>query len=279
MNLEENIETLVQMALAEDLGSAGDVTSEVTIPQSKQITAQIVAKSDGVIAGLEIVQTVYRHVDPAVTVTPKLDDGTTVTRGTLVCEIVGSARSILTGERTALNFLQRLSGVATLTAKFVKATEGTRAVILDTRKTTPGWRLLEKYAVRMGGAQNHRIGLFDELMVKDNHIAAAGGITAAVEQIKSHAKSKDLKLVVEVENLTQLQEVLALPIDRVLLDNMDEVTMCEAVKMAAGRMPLEASGNMTLDRVPRVAATGVNFISVGALTHSAPALDLSMRLL
>jgi nicotinate-nucleotide pyrophosphorylase (carboxylating) len=278
VNLDENIDTLVRLALAEDLGSVGDVSSEVTIPAEKEITGQIVAKADGVIAGLNVVEVVYRHVDPSVVVTPKVTDGTRVTPGTLVCEISGNARSILTGERTALNFLQQLSGVATLTAQFVRATEGTKAVILDTRKTTPGWRLLEKYAVRMGGGQNHRMGLYDAVMIKDNHITAAGGITLAVEQVKSQPISRDLPLVVEVENLTQLREALALPIDRILLDNMDESTMCEAVKLSAGRIPLEASGNMTLNRVPRVAATGVDFISVGALTHSAPALDLSMRL-
>lgn len=277
--LEDNIETLVRLALAEDLGERGDVTSEVAIPAESTLCGQIVTKAEGVIAGLPVIETVYRHVDPSVVVTAKVTEGSAVARGVVVCEVRGSARSILTGERVALNFLQRLSGVATLTAKYVQAVAGTRAVILDTRKTTPGWRLLEKYAVRMGGGQNHRMGLYDAVMVKDNHIAAGGGITPTVNHVKSHPKSKDLPLIVEVETLAQLREALSLPVDRILLDNMDEATMREAAAMAAGHVPLEASGNMTLDRVGAVAATGVDFISVGALTHSAPAFDLSMRLL
>jgi nicotinate-nucleotide pyrophosphorylase (carboxylating) len=187
-------------------------------------------------------------------------------------------QSLLTGERTALNFLQRLSGISTLTRKFVDAVAGTQAVILDTRKTTPGWRLLEKYAVRMGGGKNHRIGLYDAVMIKDNHIAAAGGVTAAVEQVRAYPAADGLPIIVEVERLSQLEEVLPLHVDQVLLDNMDEATMRQAVIIAAGRVPLEASGNMSLERAASVAATGVNFISVGALTHSAPAFDLSMRL-
>jgi nicotinate-nucleotide pyrophosphorylase (carboxylating) len=278
VNREERIDLLVRLALEEDLGDRRDVTSAVTIAPEACITGQIAAKADGVIAGLSIIDVVYHQLDPAVVVTHHVADGSSVARGTLISVVEGSARSVLTGERTALNFLQRLSGIATLTAKFVAQTAGTQAVILDTRKTTPGWRLLEKYAVRMGGGHNHRIGLFDAVMVKDNHITAAGSITAAVGQVKGHAQSKDLPLIVEVENLTQLQEALALPIDRILLDNMDEATMREAVALTRGRIPLEASGNMTLDRVAAVAATGVDYISVGALTHSAPALDLSMRL-
>src|SRR5690606_26734502 len=214
----------------------------------------------------------------AVEIAPQVLDGDCVGAGTVICTFEGGARSLLTGERTALNFLQRLSGISTLTRQFVEAVSGTNAVILDTRKTTPGWRLLEKYAVRMGGGQNHRLGLFDAVMIKDNHIAAAGGITPAVERVRAFPDVAGLPIIVEVETLAQLQEALALGVDQILLDNMDEATMRQAVEITAGRVPLEASGNMSLERAAAVAATGVNFISVGALTHSAPAFDLSMRL-
>jgi nicotinate-nucleotide pyrophosphorylase (carboxylating) len=278
VTLDETIRTLVNLALAEDLGALGDVTTQAIIPADEMMQGQIIAKASGVIAGLPVLRAVFDQIDPAVQIELHLQDGSSVTPGTLVCTLRGSARSLLTGERTALNFLQRLSGIATLTSQFVAAAVGTQTVILDTRKTTPGWRLLEKYAVRMGGAQNHRIGLYDAVMIKDNHIAAAGGITRAVEQVRAFPAARGLPIIVEVETLTQLEEVLPLNVDQVLLDNMDEATMREAVRIAAGRVPLEASGNMSLERVAAVAATGVNFISVGALTHSAPAFDLSMRL-
>lgn len=278
MRLEEQIDVLVQMGLAEDLGDRADVTSRAILPSESVMYARIVAKADGVIAGLPAVHAVFNQVDSRVVVEPCVADGDRVARGVVVCTLQGSAQSLLTGERTALNFLQRLSGVATLTRQFVDATGGTNAVILDTRKTTPGWRLLEKYAVRMGGGQNHRIGLYDAVMIKENHIAAAGGITAAVQMVRDYPDAKDLPIIVEVENLTQLEEVLPLEVNQVLLDNMDEATMRRAVEITAGRVPLEASGNMSLERVAAVAATGVNFISVGALTHSAPAFDLSMRI-
>jgi len=198
-----------------------------------------------------------------------------------VCEVVGQGRAVLTGERVALNFLQRLSGVATLTHRFVEAVAGTGAVILDTRKTTPGFRHLEKYAVRMGGGHNHRIGLYDQVMIKDNHIDACGSITAAVEAVRAEfarLPGSEIPIVVEVRDFAELQEVLALNVHRILLDNMSESELRQAVQLTAGRTPLEASGNMSLARVRAVAETGVNCISVGALTHSAPALDLSMRL-
>ncbi|NDJ60599.1 MAG: carboxylating nicotinate-nucleotide diphosphorylase [Chloroflexi bacterium] len=276
--LNHNIETLVQLALAEDLGANGDVTSRTTISPDTQLCGQIVAKADGVIAGLAAVAATYRHVDPDLVVQPCVADGTAVTPGTMICEISGSAQSILTGERVALNFLQQLSGIATLTAQFVAAAAGTNAVILDTRKTTPGWRLLEKYAVRMGGGQNHRIGLYDMVMIKDNHIEAAGGITPAVNAVRADSIGATLPIEVEVETLAQLREALDLNVERILLDNMSVEMMREAVALTAGRTPLEASGNMTLQRIGSVAQTGVDYISVGALTHSAPALDLSMRL-
>ena len=265
---------LVELALAEDLSDRGDVTSALSIPADATITGRIRAKEAGVIAGLEIVRMVYAQIDPAVTVDLLLTDGTSVEVGTVICEVRGAGRSVLSGERVALNFLQHLSGVASLTAKFVAAVKGTKAVILDTRKTTPGWRLLEKYAVRMGGGQNHRIGLYDMVLIKDNHIDAAGGITAAVTAVQAAA----LPIEVEVKNLDELCEALTLKVDRILLDNMNLQQMRQAVTVTAGHVPLEASGNMALDRVAAGAATGIDYISVGALTHSAPALDLSMRL-
>lgn len=276
--LDSTVAVLIQNALAEDLSEHGDVTSKALIPATTTMHARIVAKAEGVIAGLPLVEEVYRMVDPLVNVQPQVRDGQPVTPGTLVCTLDGPAVSLLTGERVALNFIQHLSGIATLTARYVRACAGTKAVILDTRKTTPGWRLLEKYAVRMGGGRNHRMGLYDMVMIKDNHIAAAGGIGRAVELVRADRLAQGLLIEVEVENLAQLEEVLPLQVDRVLLDNMDEAMMAEAVRITAGRVPLEASGNMTLERVAAVAATGVDFISVGALTHSAPAFDLSMRL-
>lgn len=278
MTLEESIDVLVQMALAEDLGKRGDVTTLAVMTRDIRMCGQIVAKASGVIAGLPIVRSVFHQIDSGVQFEPHIADGDRVTKGSVVCTLEGSARSLLTGERTALNFLQRLSGISTLTRQFVDAVAGTNAIILDTRKTTPGWRLLEKYAVRVGGGQNHRMGLYDAVMIKDNHIAAAGGITRAVEMVRAYPDTQGLPIIVEVETLAQLEEVLPLRVNQVLLDNMDENTMRQAVEIAAGRVPLEASGNMSLERVPAVAATGVNFISVGALTHSAPAFDLSMRL-
>jgi nicotinate-nucleotide pyrophosphorylase (carboxylating) len=269
---------LIEMALAEDLGDSGDVTSLSTLPEVLHLKGRIVAKADGIVAGLPVVEMVYQQVDPGVTVKRHVEDGVQVARGTLVCEIEGKGQSLLTGERVALNFLQRLSGIATLTHQFVEAAQGTRTKILDTRKTTPGWRSLEKYAVRMGGGQNHRIGLYDMVMIKDNHIDGAGSITKAVEAVRSYAPAAHIPIEVEVRNLDELREVLPLKVDRVLLDNMSDAQMREAVQITDGQVPLEASGNMNLQRVAAVAATGVDYISVGALTHSAPALDLSMKI-
>lgn len=271
-------QTLIELALREDLGQAGDVTSLATIGAAEKLRARITAKQSGVVAGLAMVVGTYAQVDASIRYFGEATDGSFIQPGTVVCELEGSARSILSGERTALNFLQRLSGVATLTRQFVDAVAGTNTAILDTRKTTPGWRLLEKYAVQAGGGVNHRIGLYDAVLIKDNHIAAAGGVTAAVQAVRRYAPATGLDVVVEVENFDQLDEVLALPgITRILLDNMSLKQMQAAVERVAGRVPLEASGNMSLERVRAVAGTGVNFISVGALTHSAPAFDFSMR--
>lgn len=275
---EQAARSLVQLALHEDLMDIGDVTSQSTLSPGTHLVAQIVAKEAGVIAGLPLVHMVYEQVDPSIRITDSVQDGTSVERGALVCRIEGPGASLLTGERTALNFLQRLSGVATLAARFVRAAVGTCTVILDTRKTTPGWRSLEKYAVRMGGASNHRMGLYDMVMIKDNHIDGAGGLREAVASVRAHPIANRIPIEVEVRNLEELREVLPLQVDRVLLDNMTVEQMREAVALTAGCVPLEASGNMSLERVAAVAATGVDFISVGALTHSAPALDLSMKI-
>lgn len=276
--LNFNIDSLIHLALEEDLGDRGDVTSRATLPIKQRSFARMIAKSPGVIAGLPVVREVFEQIDPGVLIANKVQDGAQVEAGTVIAELMGEARSLLTGERTALNFIQRLSGIATLTARYVEALKGTTAVILDTRKTTPGWRLLEKYAVRMGGGQNHRIGLYDMVMIKDNHIDAAGGIVQAVNAVRAEQSSDGLAIEVEVRTLNELRIALSLNVDRIMLDNMDEKTMREAVRITDGKVALEASGNMTLERVRAVAETGVNFISVGALTHSAPSLDISMKI-
>ncbi len=273
------MDRLIEMALAEDLGDRGDVTSLATIPMAQTAVARITAKAPGVVAGLPLVSAVFQQVDPNVYVQTHVEDGAHVVPRVVVAELTGSARSLLTGERTALNFLQHLSGIATLTALFVAAVSETQARILDTRKTTPGWRALEKYAVHVGGGVNHRMGLFDMVMIKDNHVDASGGITAAVNRVRADANASGLPIEVEVRTLDELREALSLDVERIMLDNMDEAMMREAVAIAAGRTPLEASGNMSLARVGAVAATGVDYISVGALTHSAPVLDLSMKII
>jgi nicotinate-nucleotide pyrophosphorylase (carboxylating) len=269
---------LIDLALDEDRGT-GDWTTRWTVPARLRARAEIVARQDGILAGVAPASAVFLRIDSRVDCEPRLDDGAHVTRGDVVLALNGPARAILTGERVALNFLQRLSGVATLTRRFVDALDGTGARILDTRKTTPGWRTLEKAAVRAGGGVNHRMGLYDAVMIKDNHIEIAGGITAAVAAVREQ-NTRALPVVVEVRSLEELDEALHAGVDRLLLDNMDIDTLRAAVARARrhGSQPvLEASGNMTLDRVRAVGGTGVDFISVGALTHSAPALDLSLR--
>lgn len=275
---QQAAETLIDLALQEDLAHKGDITSQAIFAQNTTICGQIVAKDDGVLAGLSIVELVYNKIDHAVQVWLHMQDGDHVQPGNLIADVSGPAASVLSGERIALNFLQRLSGIASLTARFVQAAAGTKAVILDTRKTTPGWRALEKYAVRAGGGRNHRMGLYDMVMIKDNHIDAAGSITTAVEAVRRSSIARGLLIEVEVRTLDELREALPLGVDRILLDNMSLDDMRVAVALTAGRTPLEASGNMSLGRVAAVAATGVDYISVGALTHSAPALDLSMKM-
>ncbi len=267
---------LIELAIAEDIGP-GDATSNATLDADTTLTGCITAKAPGVIAGLPVAERVFEHVDPEIRFAPRVHDGQEVVAGEIVAEVSGPAPSLLAAERLALNFLQRMSGIATLTRDYVDAVATTNATILDTRKTVPGYRLLDKYAVRMGGGVNHRLALFDMMLIKDNHIDGAGGLTPAVE--RARAAYPELPIEVEVRTLDELREALAIspPLDRIMLDNMTLATLREAVKLTAGRVPLEASGNVTLETVANIAATGVDFISVGALTHSVQALDLSMK--
>jgi nicotinate-nucleotide pyrophosphorylase (carboxylating) len=270
------LESVVRSALAEDLGS-GDYTTQWVIPPGAVGSGSFVAKEHGILAGVPVLATVFALLDPECSLTAYLQDGAELHPGQEFARVCGPIRALLAGERTALNFLQRLSGIATLTRRYVEAVAGTKAVILDTRKTTPGLRFLEKWAVRVGGGQNHRFGLFDMILIKDNHIAAAGGIRQAVEAVRQR-NDRGLLIEVEVTNRQELEEALALGVDRILLDNMSVSEIAEAVRLVAGRVPLEASGGVTLGNVRQIAETGVDFISVGALTHSAPALDMSMEL-
>jgi nicotinate-nucleotide pyrophosphorylase (carboxylating) len=281
--------SLLQLSLAEDLTengdlasleadfTLGDITSTATLDDATCLLAFIRAKQAGVITGIPLARAIFTLVDPQIFFEPMLRDADLVQPGTMLVELSGSGKALLVGERTALNFLGRLSGIATLTHQMVEAVRDTQAVILDTRKTAPGWRLLDKYAVRMGGGQNHRTGLFDMLLIKDNHIKAAAGITAAVQKVREQYGNRYL-IEVEVKDLEELEEALGVSVDRIMLDNMDLATMREAVKITHGKVPLEASGNVNLENVHQIAETGVNFISSGALTHSAPVLDVSMKI-
>jgi nicotinate-nucleotide pyrophosphorylase (carboxylating) len=285
-----DIDRIIANALAEDIGD-GDVTTLNTISPDALLRGVFLAKEAGVVAGLEVVRRVFAQLDPAVELEFTVADGERVEPRQVFGLIRGPGRALLTGERVALNFLQRMSGIATLTRRYVDAAAGTRAVILDTRKTAPGLRTLDKWAVRLGGGQNHRIGLYDMAMIKDNHIAAVGGIAEAVQRVRA-GDPLGRPVEVEVTTLDQLREALAQPIDRILLDNMSLAQMREAVQIAATppartaspsedwqswrRIPLEASGNVNLDTVAAIAATGVDYISSGALTHSVRALDISL---
>jgi nicotinate-nucleotide pyrophosphorylase (carboxylating) len=269
----ENLHAIIHRALEEDIGS-GDITTLSTVPAKSVLKGTFIAKESGVIAGLEVVRETLHYLDKQVSFSPKVADGKYVVKGTVLATVHGKGRALLTAERTALNFLQRMSGIATLTRAYVDAVKGTDTVILDTRKTSPGNRFLDKQAVLLGGGANHRFGLFDMVLIKDNHIAAAGGITQAVTRVWATDTMKRL-IEVEVKNFEELRETLSLKVDRILLDNMDIKTLKEAVRFTAGRIPLEASGNVTLKNVAAVAATGVDMISIGALTHSVRALDIS----
>ena len=268
------ISQYISRALEEDIGS-GDVTTNTIVPANASLRGRIVAKENGVVAGLEIARQVMLSLDQNVAFDAQVKDGTKVERGTVLADLQGPARALLTGERIALNFLGRMSGIATLTRKFVDAVSGTKTVILDTRKTAPGLRLTDKLAVRLGGGQNHRTGLFDMVLIKDNHIDFAGSITAAVDRVR--ASGTKLEIEVETRTLDNVREALALGVERILLDNMSTDTMREAVAICDGRAKLEASGNVTLDNVLEVAGTGVDYISVGALTHSPKVFDVSLE--
>ncbi len=271
--MEGTLAELVRRALAEDVGS-GDVTAQATVPADARARATVTQKEDGVIFGLEPAVLAFQELDPGARVTHRADEGAWAERGNVVLALEGDARALLAAERTALNFLARLSGVATAAARAVRAVEGTGAVVLDTRKTTPGLRVLEKAAVAAGGATNHRLGLYDAVLIKENHIAMAGGIAAAVRAAREHAPG--LPLEVEVRNPAEIDEALAAGAPLLLLDNMDLAQLGAAVRQVAGRAELEASGGVTLDTLRAVAGTGVDFVSMGSLTHSAPALDLSL---
>jgi nicotinate-nucleotide pyrophosphorylase (carboxylating) len=270
------LDDLVRLALREDVG-AGDLTTEATVPASARGSAVAVAKSELILAGLDAAERTFRTLDPGVTFKRLAADGDTLSPGDLAFEVSGSLRTLLVGERTALNFVQRLSGVATLTRTAVKALEGTKTRLLDTRKTTPGFRSLEKRAVRAGGGHGHRTSLADGVMIKDNHVAAVGGITEAVRRTRAHVHPL-VKIEVEVKNLDEVREAIAAGADMLLLDNMNDAQLAEAVGVVAGRVPTEASGNMSVGRLAAVARAGVDFVSMGALTHSAPAVDLSFAI-
>jgi nicotinate-nucleotide pyrophosphorylase (carboxylating) len=267
---------LVHIALAEDIGD-GDITSEAILEPSVYARATLVANADGIVCGLPVAALVFRTHDPDTRVEELVEEGTLVTRGTQIAHVYGSARSLLAAERTALNFLQRMSGVATLTHQYVERVRGTKARILDTRKTIPAWRLLDKYACRIGGAENHRLGLYDMVLIKDNHIAAAGSIEAALRAVQQHWNEQRVLIELEVQSFDQLEQALHIGgFHRIMLDNFSIDDLRRAVNMIDGRYQTEASGGVRLETVRAIAETGVDFISVGAITHSAPALDIAM---
>jgi nicotinate-nucleotide pyrophosphorylase (carboxylating) len=269
-----DLDDFVRRTLAEDLGTGGDVTSNATIPADAHFVAEMNARQEIVVAGIEIAAAFFRALDPEVRVEELTEDGSRVAPGTVLMRLDGNARAMLTAERSALNTLQHLSGIATLTRTYVDAIAGTGAVLIDTRKTIPGLRALEKYAVRMGGAQNHRMRLDDGVLIKDNHVAVCGGVAEAVRSAK--AANTGLAVQVEVDRIAQIEPALEAGADRLLLDNMDPAMLRQAVKLVDGRVPLEASGGVALETIRSIAETGVNFISVGRITQSAPAVDIGL---
>ncbi|MEZ4869957.1 MAG: carboxylating nicotinate-nucleotide diphosphorylase [Caldilineaceae bacterium] len=278
--LAPDLQVIVARALAEDVGD-GDITTLCTVRPTAIYEGALIAKAAGILAGLDVVQATFAQVNAGSDL--PLDfrrvkaDGAAVQPRDVIATVRGAGRTLLSAERTALNFLQRMSGIATLTRRYVDAVAGTQTVILDTRKTAPGLRMLDKLAVKLGGGQNHRIGLFDMVLIKENHVAAAGGITAAVTQVRAQNQHRR-KIEVEVRNLDELREALSLQVDQIMLDNMNLDEMRAAVQLTGGAVPLEASGNVSLQTVRAIAATGVDFISVGKLTHSVEALDISFLL-
>jgi len=269
-----DLDQFVQRVLAEDLGTAGDVTSKATIAEDARFTAEMNARQSIVVAGIEIAEAFFKALDKDVRVEVLAKDGDRVEHGASLMRLSGAARAMLTAERSALNTLQHLSGIATLTRQYVDAIAGTGAVLLDTRKTIPGLRVLEKYAVKMGGAQNHRMRLDDGMLIKDNHVAVCGGVAEAVRRAK--AANTGLQVQVEVDRIDQIEPALAAGADRLLLDNMDPAMLRDAVNVVAGRVPLEASGGVTLETIRFLAETGVNYISLGRITQSAPAVDIGL---
>lgn len=273
----KSAEVLFDLAFAEDIGD-GDITTNNLVPPDANKTAILVAKKEGIVAGIPVAEMVFKKFDKEIDWNVLIPDGSEVKPGDELVKFKGNYRALLTGERKALNFLQRLSGIATFASKCMKEVEGHDVEILDTRKTLPGYRHLDKYAVRMGGGSNHRFGLYDMVMIKDNHIQVAGGIKEAVDAIRSKIP-KSIKIEVETTNLEQVQEALDADVDIIMLDNMSSKMMQEAVTLINRRAKIEASGNMTLKRIRKVASTGVNYISIGALTHSVKALDISQRII
>ncbi|MGQ9880730.1 MAG: carboxylating nicotinate-nucleotide diphosphorylase [Armatimonadota bacterium] len=270
------VDEILRRALAEDVGT-GDITTLLTVPEGIEAHGEFVATQAGVLAGIPIAERVFHHVDARIRLEPLVKEGQYFSANTLLAEVRGEARGILTAERVALNFLQRLSGIATLTARFVEAVKDLPVRICDTRKTTPGLRYLERYAVRVGGGYNHRFGLYDAVLIKDNHIAVCGGITQAVGRAR-RALPHTMKIEVECATLQQVEEALEAGVDIILLDNMTPDQLHEAVRLAKGRAFIEASGGVRLDTVRQIAETGVDAISVGALTHSAPAIDIKLEI-
>jgi len=271
------IDKLIDLAIEEDI-AGGDITTNAIIPVEAKAAAEMKAKADGVVAGLDIIKRVFERFETGITWQPLVADGTAVQKGDIILRVEASYRTLLLGERLALNILQRMSGIATETAKYVKELAGSHTRLLDTRKTAPGLRVLDKLAVHLGGGCNHRMGLYDMIMLKDNHIKIAGGIPNAIRQARANLPLS-IKLEVETTTLEEVQQALDNGADIIMLDNMDNETMTAAVRLVAGRAKTEASGNMNLARLKAVAATGVDYISVGALTHSVKALDISMNII
>ena len=269
-----DLDAFVQHVLAEDLGKGGDVTSRATIPDDARFDAELNARQSMVVAGIDIAAAIFRALDDRVEIERLAADGDQVQHGATLMRLGGKARAMLAAERSALNTLQHLSGLATLTRRYADAIAGTGTVLLDTRKTLPGLRVLDKYAARMGGAQNHRMRLDDGILIKDNHVAACGGVAEAVRRAKQ--ANTGLQVQVEVDRIDQIEPALAAGAERLLLDNMDPAQLREAVRLVAGRVPLEASGGVTLETIRFLAETGVNFISVGRITQSAPAVDIGL---
>jgi len=272
----QELDFIIDHAFSEDIRT-GDITTESLVPESATTKASMTAKAEGIIAGLPIAEKVFQKLDPQMKWMPKIQDGDRVKPGDILVEMEGTFRALLTGERLALNLLQRMSGIATETAQYMKELDGFNTKILDTRKTVPGLRILDKYAVKMGGGTNHRIGLFDLAMIKDNHIKIAGGISNAVAQVRSNIPA-DIKIEVETTTLEEVKQALTAGAEIIMLDNMSNEMMSEAVKIIQGKALVEASGNMNIQRLKGVAATGVDVISVGALTHSVKALDISQNI-